>query len=66
MDALKIIPQPIKTERLLLRSYQEGDEVSLFHEYCRDVGASKYLHRLAHTDIEQTRRMFENWAGTKW
>lgn len=66
MDAHKVVAQPIETERLSLRQYQEGDEVSLFNDYCSDAKASKYLQRLAHTDVQQTQSMFENWARHKW
>ena len=39
------MPNRIETERLCLRKYQLGDEVSLFDTYFSNIEATRYLHR---------------------
>ncbi len=63
MDTYTVLVKPVETNRLILRKFVEGDEISIFNEYCGDRESSKYLQRLPHANIEQTKCMFENWSG---
>ncbi len=40
-----MIPSPIVTKRLNLRSALEGDEESLFYNYCSDIESARFLTR---------------------
>lgn len=66
MNKNRIRPCLIETDRLILRQFQNGDEFTLFHEYCGDWESSKYLQRIPHQNIDQTKAMLENWAKLKW
>ena len=66
MKTRKVLASPIKTDRLNLRKFQTGDENSLFTEYFGDWEASKYLQRMPHKNICQTKNMLENWCGVNW
>ncbi|MFI9458450.1 GNAT family N-acetyltransferase [Acinetobacter sp. NPDC052428] len=56
----------LKTNRLELRAYNVGDEISLFQEYCGDIEVSKYLQRLVHITVSQTQQMLQKWALSYW
>ncbi len=49
----------IETELLCLRKYQLGDEVSLFDTYFSNIQATRYLQRLPHVTIQQTKSVLE-------
>nr|WP_254202687.1 GNAT family N-acetyltransferase [Acinetobacter sp. BY419] len=66
MKTRKGLASPIKTDRLNLRKFQTGDENSLFTEYFGDWESSKYLQRMPHKNISQTKNMLENWCGANW
>lgn len=66
MNLSNIHPSIISTKRLHLRNFNEGDDVSLFKEYCSDIESSKYLQRKQHTNIYQTKKMIEKWGREKW
>lgn len=66
MNQSYIIPAEIETDRLILRKYQQGDESTLFHEYCGDLESSRFLQRAPHQNIAQTRNALEQWARQYW
>lgn len=66
MNPTTIKAIPLTTARLILRAYQSGDEIALFHEYFNDAPASQYLQRRPHQSIDQTKTALENWALHKW
>ena len=66
MTNIQIIPTEITSERLILRKFQQGDEISLFHEYCGDIELSRFLQRAPHQNIAQTRSSLELWAREHW
>lgn len=66
MNSFIIYPSIISTDRLHLRNFNEGDEVSLFNEYCGDIESSQYLQRKPHLNVYQTKKMIEIWSGYKW
>ena len=53
------MPNRIETERLCLRKYQLGDEISLFDTYFSNIEATRYLQRLPHLTIQQTKSVLE-------
>ena len=59
-------PLLISTNRLRLRRTCEGDGVSLFRNYCSDIGSSRFLTRQPHTDREQTIRFLNKWCDLAW
>lgn len=63
---MNILVAELKTTRLELRAYKVGDEISLFHQYCGHVEASKYLQRQVHTTVGQTQQMLQKWALSYW
>lgn len=60
------MPNRIETERLCLRKYQLGDEISLFDTYFSNIEATRYLQRLPHLTIQQTKSVLEKWADHCW
>jgi hypothetical protein len=60
------MPNMIETERLCLRKYQLGDEISLFDTYFSNIEATRYLQRLPHLTIQQTKSVLEKWADHYW
>ena len=66
MTNIQIIPTEITSERLILRKFQQGDEISLFHEYCGDIESSRFLQRAPHQNVAQTRSSLELWASEHW
>ncbi|WP_171263604.1 GNAT family N-acetyltransferase [Acinetobacter sp. ANC 5054] len=60
------MPNTIEIERLCLRKYQLGDEVSLFETYFSNIEATRFLQRLPHLTIQQTRNVLEKWADHYW
>lgn len=47
------------SKRLALRFYRAEDLLPIFENYTGDLDSSKYLARAPHTEIEQTKRMFQ-------
>lgn len=45
---------PLKTERLLLRPYREGDAEGMFSSYCHDEEVTRYLTWNPHPSLEAT------------
>lgn len=54
------------TSNLYLRSSCAHDADSLFQNYCSDELSSRYLTRLPHNNIEQTRSFLSKWCDAYW
>lgn len=58
-------PANLSTKRLILRRTHDGDADYLF-DYTSDIESSKFLTRLPHTDIEQTKKFLDKWCDHPW
>ncbi len=47
------------SERLILRHHRLEDATPIYESYTGDLESAKYLARLPHTDVEQTKRMLQ-------
>lgn len=55
--------KPLKTERLYLRPFCEGDAEEMFKNWASDKEVTKYLTWTPHENIEQTRALLKLWEA---
>ncbi|WP_413580863.1 GNAT family N-acetyltransferase [Bdellovibrio sp. HCB288] len=63
---LSVKPVKIESPRLQLRSTVSGDAELLFKHYFSSVESSKFLSRLPHGSIEQTKQFLQKWTVAAW
>jgi ribosomal-protein-alanine N-acetyltransferase len=51
---MKLNAEPLKTERLLLRPYMEGDAPGMYASYCHDEEVTRYLTWNPHPSLADT------------
>lgn len=54
--------QPIETERLLLRRFEEADAEAMFANWATDPRVTLWLRWEPHTDVEASRAMIREWV----
>jgi ribosomal-protein-alanine N-acetyltransferase len=52
---MKLNAEPLFTDRLLLRPYEEGDAEGMFSSYCHDEEVTRYLTWNPHPSLEDTK-----------
>ncbi|MBQ8374044.1 MAG: GNAT family N-acetyltransferase [Clostridia bacterium] len=53
----------LETERLILRKFNANDISSMFHNWASNGNVTKYLTWPAHTSIDTTRSIVEEWVS---
>lgn len=61
-----MIPEVLRTRRLILRRAREADAERLFVNYLTVRECTLYLARAPYTQVEQANRMLENWCNNYW
>lgn len=54
----------LKTERLLLRRFQQDDAQAMFDNWCSDPEVARYVTWDAHQDIEVTKAILADWIDS--
>jgi ribosomal-protein-alanine N-acetyltransferase len=63
---IELKPMRLESTRLQLREAVNGDAETLFVNYFSSVSSSRFLSRLAHSSIEQTKRFLDQWTHQAW
>ncbi|HSK68176.1 MAG TPA: GNAT family N-acetyltransferase [Candidatus Limnocylindria bacterium] len=53
----------LRTPRLLLRRFREGDEWAMFRNWCSDPEVTRTLQWPTHTGVDVTRRILAGWVA---
>jgi [ribosomal protein S5]-alanine N-acetyltransferase len=58
---MELFSKPIKTERLLLRPFIQGDAPAMFANWASDPEVTRFLTWNPHKDVEESQKILDRW-----